>query len=346
MTESSRGNNIIYRNMMEIGEKLKKAQILQLLKKDRNQFVSGEAICRHIGVSRTAVWKHIRSLREEGYIIDAATHRGYSLTYIPDRLYPDEIADGLNTEFMGGRVYYHQSLESTNREARALASGGVPGGSLVVAEEQAGGRGRMGRGWFSPKGLGLWCSLILRPEVQPNEAPPITMLTAVAVASAVEKVTGVAPGIKWPNDLLVGGKKICGILTEMVAEMEKVDYLVVGVGINVNIPFEDFPEELRETATSLCLEKNELVSRLHLLKQFLREFEFYYQKWINEGFAPVLEEWKKRCINLGCPVRISTSREVWEGLAEDVDSDGALLLRMPGGSVQRFMAGEVSLRNS
>lgn len=317
-----------------------------LLKKERNQFVSGEEICTQLGISRTAVWKHIRSLREEGYHIDAVTHRGYSLTDVPDRLYPDEIAYGLNTEFIGGRVYYYHSLESTNREARALASGGAPGGSLVVAEEQVQGRGRMGRGWFSPKGLGIWCSLILRPELQPGEAPPVTMLTAVAVASALEKVAGVAPGIKWPNDLLVGGRKICGILTEMSAEMERVNFLVVGVGINVNTPIEDFPEELKEIATSLYLIKNEPVSRLNLLKHFLREFEFYYQRWINDGFGPVLEEWKKRSVSLGCSVRVSTSREVWDGWAEDVDSDGALLVRMPGGSIKRFVAGEVSLRNN
>lgn len=325
---------------------MKKAQILLLLKKERNQFVSGEDICKQIGVSRTAVWKHIRSLREEGYHIEAVTHRGYNLTDVPDRLYPDEIAEGLNTEFIGGRVYYYHSLESTNREARTLASGGVPGGSLVVAEEQVQGRGRMSRGWFSPKGLGIWCSLILRPEVQPGEAPPVTMLTAVAVASAVEKVAGVAPGIKWPNDLLVGGKKICGILTEMSAEMERVNFLVVGVGINVNTPLEDFPEELKEIATSLYRVKNEPISRLKLLKHFLREFECYYQRWINDGFGPILEEWKKRCVSLGCSVRVSTSREVWDGWAEDVDSDGALLVRMPGGSVKRFVAGEVSLRNN
>jgi len=325
---------------------LKKAQILLLLKKERNQFVSGEDICKQIGVSRTAVWKHIRSLREEGYHIEAVTHRGYNLTDVPDRLYPDEIAESLNTEFIGGRVYYYHSLESTNREARVLASGGAPGGSLVVAEEQVQGRGRMSRGWFSPKGLGIWCSLILRPEVQPGEAPPVTMLTAVAVASAVEKVAGVAPGIKWPNDLLVGGKKICGILTEMSAEMEMVNFLVVGVGINVNTSLEDFPEELKEIATSLYLVEGEPVSRLKLLKQFLRDFEFYYRRWINDGFGPILEEWKKRCVSLGCPVRVSSPREVWDGWAEDVDSDGALLVRMPGGSIKRFVAGEVSLRNN
>ncbi|MFZ5633943.1 MAG: biotin--[acetyl-CoA-carboxylase] ligase [Bacillota bacterium] len=322
---------------------MKKADILGLLKKQGPEFISGEEICRKLGVSRTAVWKHVRALREEGYIIDALPRSGYRLVRIPDRLYPEEIMSGLDTEIIGRTVYYYGSVGSTNREARILASGGAPDGALVVAEEQTGGRGRLGRGWFSPRGLGIWCSLVLCPGIQPAEAPPVTMLTAVAVASAIEKVAGIKPGIKWPNDLQVGGKKLCGILTEMDAELERVNFLVVGMGINVNIPQESFPEELKEIATSLYLAGGKPVSRQELLKQLLREFEACYRVWLKSGFGPVLEEWKKRCVTLDCPVRLSTARDSWEGWAEDVDGDGALILRLPDGSRQRFMAGEVSL---
>lgn len=324
---------------------MKKANVLTLLREYEPDFVSGEEICRKLGISRTAVWKHIRTLREEGYGIDAVPRSGYRLLTVPDRLYEQEITKGLATEFLGQTVYYYDSLASTNREARALASGGAPDGSLVVAEEQTGGRGRLGRGWFSPRGLGVWCSLVLRPEIDPGKAPPVTMLTAVAVSAAVEKVTGVRPGIKWPNDLLAGGKKLCGILTEMDAEMEKVNFLVVGIGLNVNIPMETFPEELRGTATSLYLAGGRRVSRQEVLQQLLREFEDCYRTWLHSGFGPVLEEWKRRCVTLNCPVRVSTPRDSWEGWAEDVDAGGALVLRMPDGSRQRFMAGEVSLRN-
>lgn len=323
---------------------MKKADVLALLKENEPGFVSGEEICKKLGVSRTAVWKHIRTLREEGYGIDAVPRSGYRLLAVPDRLYAQEVIKGLDTEFMGRAVYYYASLDSTNREARALASAGAPGGSLVVAEEQAGGRGRLGRGWFSPRYMGIWCSLVLRPDIEPGKAPPVTMLTAVAVSAAVEKVTGVRPGIKWPNDLLAGGRKLCGILTEMDAEMEKVNFLVVGIGLNVNIPPDAFPEELRATATSLYQVKGGRVSRQDLLKQLLREFENCYRNWLESGFGPVLEEWKRRCVTLNCPVRVSTPRESWDGWAEDVDDAGALILRMPGGSRQRFMAGEVSLR--
>lgn len=323
---------------------MKKNDILAALKERRPDFVSGEEICRKMGVSRTAVWKHIRALREEGYLIDAVPRSGYRLVGIPDRLYGQEIAHGLDTECLGRTVYYYESIGSTNREARALASGGAPHGSLVVAEEQTGGKGRQGKGWFSPRGMGIWCSLVLRPDIPPAEASPVTLLAAVAAASAMEKAAGVSPGIKWPNDILADGRKICGILTEMSAEMERVNFLVVGTGINVNTPPESFPEEVRDMATSLRAVKGGDVSRAALLRQYLREFEHYYRVWLDDGFKPVLDEWKRRCVTLDRPVLVKSSRESWEGWAEDVDPDGALVLRLKDGSRRRFLAGEVSLR--
>lgn len=323
---------------------MKKVEVLNLLKQNGPGFVSGEEICRGLGVSRTAVWKHMRALKEEGYGIEAVPRSGYRLVGIPDRLYAQEIVTGLDTDFIGRTVYYYDRIGTTNREARALASRGAPDGALVVAEEQTGGRGRQGKGWFSPRGMGIWCSLVLRPDISPGEAPPVTMLAAVAVAAAVEKVAGLRPGIKWPNDVLLDGKKLCGILTEMDAEMEKVNFLVLGMGINVNTPPEDFPEELRDIATSIRSSAKGPVSRKQLLRQILSEFERLYRVWLGNGFGQVLEEWKKRCVTLNCPVRISGPRESWEGWAEDVDSSGALILRMADGSRQSFMAGEVSLR--
>ncbi len=323
---------------------MKKPLILSVLKENRPHFVSGEEIRKKLGVSRTAVWKHISALREEGYSIDAVPRSGYRLVAIPDRLYAEEIMYGLDTEAIGRTVYFYESVDSTNCRAAALASGGAPGGALVVAEEQVGGRGRLGRGWFTPWGMGISCSLVLRPDVNPVEASSITMLTAVAAARAIERVAGISPGIKWPNDLLIGGKKICGILTEMNAEMEKINFLVVGVGINVNIPSDFFPVALKETATSLFMVKNQQVSRLELLKTMLKEFEDCYQIWLKSGFEPLLNEWKERSVVMNRPVRVSTPRESWEGLVEDVDGRGALILRMPDGSLKQFIAGEVSLR--
>lgn len=321
-----------------------KNYVLGLLRENYPNFISGEEVCKSLGVSRTAVWKHVQTLRAEGYEIDSQPHSGYRLVTVPDRLYPEEIQFGLEAQFLGRNVSYYDKVVSTNPEAKELAGKGAPEGTLVVAEEQTGGRGRLGRGWFSPYAMGIWCSLILRPEVHPTEAPPVTMLAAVALARAIKDSTGVAAGIKWPNDLLLKGKKICGILTEMSAEMDRVNYLVVGMGINVNTL--EFPEELKEIATSLRAEAGTFFSRRLLLQKMLLEFENLYKLWLAEGFKPVLEEWKERCVTLNCPVRMTSARETLEGWAEDVDDTGALLLRLPDGSLKQILAGEVSLRTT
>jgi len=321
-----------------------KESILRLLKEHRPEYVSGEDICRSLEVTRTAVWKHIQALREDGYEIEARPRAGYLLVCVPDRLYAEEIRDGLGTEFIGRHVYYCSSVSSTNDVAIELAQKGVPDGSLVVAEEQTGGRGRLSREWYSPRYKGIWFSLVLYPSVTPAEAPRVTMVTAVALALAVRKVTGVPVGIKWPNDLLVKGKKFCGILTELGAELDKINYLVMGAGINVNQDPADFPQELRDIATSLKIEAGAEIARVGLLQSLLAEFEYWYRLWLEQGFGNVLKKWKELSVSLNCPVRIHTLNKTWDGWAEDVDEEGALLLRLPDGKLQRLLAGDVSLR--
>ncbi|GBF32046.1 biotin--protein ligase [Desulfocucumis palustris] len=319
-----------------------KNAVLRLLRENSPGYISGEEICKRMGVSRTAIWKHIQALRAEGYDIDSQTHSGYRLVAVPDRLYPEEIYCGLESVILGRNVYYFDSTASTNQAAREIAAGGGAEGTLVVAEEQTGGRGRMGRGWYAPRYLGIFCSLILRPELPPTEAPPVTMLAAVALARAIQEVCHIKAGIKWPNDILIGGKKLCGILTEMSAEMERLNYLVVGMGVNVNTA--DFPGELKEIATSLKIETGAFVSRRLLLQRLLYQFEQLYRVWLDKGFKPVLAEWKEYCVTLNCPVRVTSVRETLEGWAEDVDDTGALLLRLPDGTLKQLVAGEVSLR--
>lgn len=318
--------------------------ILRLLKESRPEYVSGEDICKSLDVSRTAVWKHIQALRESGYEIDARSRSGYMLAGIPDRLYPEEIRDGLSARIIAGKIYYCDSISSTNDLAKELARQGAGEGSLVVAEEQLGGKGRLGRQWHLPKYKGLSFSLILRPPVEPSEASQVTMMAAVALSAAIKDEFGVAAGIKWPNDLLVDGKKICGILTEMGAEMDRINYLVMGAGINVNQDENDFPEEFRDTATSLKIAAGRVLSRVGLLQACLAEFERWYNVWLTQGFAPILDKWKEMTVSLNRPVRISTLNQSWEGWAEDVDGDGALLLRRPNGDIMRFVSGEVTLR--
>lgn len=323
-----------------------KVAVLRLLKEHLPEYVSGEELCKKLEVSRTAVWKHIQALREDGYEIEARPRVGYLLVGIPDRLYAEEIRDGLTTEFIGRQVFYCSSVSSTNDLAKKLSSQGVgvSDGSIVVAEEQTGGRGRLGREWFSLKYKAICFSLILFPPVNPSEVAQVTMVTAVALAVAIRKETGAPVGIKWPNDLMVGGKKLCGILAELGAEIDKINYLVVGAGININQVLREFPEEVREIATSLKIEIGSTVNRVKLLQAVLSEFERWYRIWLKKGFSEILVKWKEMSVSLHRPVRIYAMDKSWVGWAEDVDQDGALLLRLPDGELQRVVVGDVSLR--
>jgi len=326
-------------------DKLKET-ILRLLKERSPEYVSGEEICRLLNVTRTAVWKHIQSLRENGYEIEARSRAGYLLTGVPDRLFPEEIGQGLSTRFLGRNILYCDSVPSTNNLAKELAAQGAADGTIVVAEEQTSGKGRLGRQWSSVKYKGLFFTVILYPPLIPSEANVLTLMTAVAMAEAIRNETGVAAGIKWPNDLLVDGKKICGILVELSAEMERINYIVVGVGVNVNQEESDFPEEVRLNATSLKAHTGAGISRVKLLQSFLKEFEKWYDISLAQGFAPALSRWKEMSVSLNCPVRISNPKSSWDGWAEDIDNDGALLVRLPGGELKRAISGEVSLRLS
>lgn len=320
-----------------------KGTIVQILKQS-GDWVSGEYLCRELGVSRTAVWKHIRNLREEGYDIEARANLGYRLRSVPDVPYPGEVAEGLGTAVMGSRIEYFVDLPTTNDEAKKLARAGYPEGTVVVAETQSGGKGRMGRFWFSPRARGLWFSVILRPPVNLVETPQVTMVAAVAVALAVREHTGVAAGIKWPNDLLVEGKKLCGILVELNAEIDRVNFMVAGIGLNINIDSKQFPPELVGIATSLKIETGRHIPRVPVLRVLLQSLEIWYQRWLQEGFAPVLEKWRELCVTLDCPVTVHTIKGSYAGHALDVDETGALLVQRTDGTVERLVAGEVSLR--
>jgi BirA family biotin operon repressor/biotin-[acetyl-CoA-carboxylase] ligase len=321
-----------------------KNKIIDILKRQNGNWISGEALCRELGVSRTAVWKHIRGLREGGYDIEARANLGYRLLGSPDVPFPAEVASGLSTVFTGRRIEYFRDLPSTNAEAKNLAREGCAEGTVVIAECQNGGRGRMGRSWFSPGNKGLWFSIVLRPPVNPVETPQVTMVAAVAVATALREHAGVPAGIKWPNDILLEGKKVCGILVELNAEADRVDFMVAGIGLNVNISRDEFPPEIRDIATSLQIASGRPVSRVPLLRALLESFEKWYGCWLEQGFAPVLKKWRELCVTLDCPVTVHTMKESFSGHALDVDDTGALLVRTEDGAIQRLIAGEVSLR--
>ncbi|MEW6771172.1 MAG: biotin--[acetyl-CoA-carboxylase] ligase [Bacillota bacterium] len=313
-------------------------RLVQLLK-DRG-FVSGTEIGLRLGISRGAVWKHVRALREEGFAIFGSPRRGYRLGDVPDTLLPPVVLPFLTGGF--GRPYrYHPVTSSTNDRAKELAQSGAPEGTVVVAEQQTGGRGRRGRSWHSPPG-GLWFSLLLRPDVPPAETQTLPLLLSVAVVRGIEEHLGLQPGLKWPNDILLGGRKVGGILTEMSAETEQVHHVVAGIGLNVNIT--SFPPELETTATSLRIQSGGEVSRARLLGVLLAVIEEDYRRWCRAGFAPFHAAYQERCSFLGKEVVVVAAGEVLTGLAAGVDAAGRLLLSVPGGGIKRLSGGEVTVR--
>ena len=324
-----------------------RSQILNLLKQSGNDFLSGEDLAERLNVSRTAIWKHINALRDSGYDIESVPRSGYRLINSPDLLSAEEISTALSTKILGSTIKYFTSTDSTNNQAKKLAMQGATDGTIVISEEQLGGRGRLSRMFFSPKYKGIWFSVILRPKFLPQEAPKCTLLAAVAIAKAIDEATGIKVGIKWPNDILYNGKKIVGILTEMNAEMDCVNYIVIGMGINVNITSDEMPDDIKETATSLNQIAKKDISRLKLLTSILNNLEELYLAVQERGFAPIFDEWRKYSITLNQHIKVIgvNDSETFEGVAVDIDNDGALLVKT-NGQIKRVLAGDVSIRPS
>ncbi|MBT9140985.1 MAG: Bifunctional ligase/repressor BirA [Dehalococcoidia bacterium] len=319
-----------------------KETVLAGLKEHLGRYVSGEQLSNRLQVSRTAVWKHIGGLREDGYVIESSPRLGYRLVSLPDLLLPLEIKDGLKANIFGKQIYYQRTIDSTNRLARELAAAGEPEGTLILSEEQLSGRGRLGRSWLSPAG-GIWFSLIVRPPLPLYKAQLMTLLAVVAAVEATQKTSGLSPGIKWPNDLLLGGRKLAGILTEVSAEMERVNYLVLGIGLNANLSAEHFQGELADSATSLLLETGQLVSRVRWMQNFLTVFEQAYLVAKEQGFASVIACWRRYSVTLGQNVIVISGGRSVHGTALDIDEQGALLVKTAAGQ-EAFLAGEVSLK--
>jgi BirA family biotin operon repressor/biotin-[acetyl-CoA-carboxylase] ligase len=316
--------------------------VLAFLAEAGDETVSGEAISDKLGLSRAAVWKHVEALRAQGYRIDAVASRGYRLVAIPDRLGPLELRPLLATHDLGQTLHAFEELPSTNDRARELAEEGAEHGEVVIAEAQTAGRGRRGRTWISVPRRNVYLSVILRPELPPARAPELTLVGAIAVCDALRDA-GVDAGIKWPNDVLAGGRKIAGILTELAAEPDRVQWVVVGIGVNVNARAEDFPEELRGEATSVLLERGEPAPRALFAAALLSRLEALVDQHAEEGFAPIRAAWKERSVTLGREVLVRADGRDVTGVAEDVDEAGALLVRTPAGALERILAGDVAL---
>jgi len=283
-----------------------------------------------LGITRAAIWKAIEILRADGYDIESVKAKGYRLVGVPDILGEREILPGLRTTVLGKRIIRLSEVDSTNTYASKLAVDGEPEGTVVIAEHQTAGRGRLGRKWVSPPGLNIYASIILRPKVPPRDAPLITFVAAVALARTVRELYKLDAGIKWPNDLLINGRKSAGILTEMSAEPELVRHIILGFGINVNMSRDDFPEEIKDLSTSVMLELGRKVNRAELMRRFLEEIEKSYLMMIDGKRAEILNEWRSLSVTLGHNVRVTSL--AWEkaGFASDIDPEGGLILEVDG----------------
>ncbi len=331
-----------------------KARILKVLKENQGKFVSGEMLSSMFGVSRTAVWKHIRELRKDGFVIESSSKKGYVLQTSPDILDPFEIAQKLSTEVIGKCILRLDSVDSTNNYAKIKASEGCEDGTTVIAETQTSGRGRLGREWDSSDKKGIWMSVILMPDIAPEEAQIITLAVSVAVVKAIKSVTGIETAIKWPNDVILDGKKVCGILTEMNTEIDRINYIVVGIGVNVNHEKADFPEELKDKAVSLKIFSEdsaqgekvlcENYERNMIIASILFELEQKYSKIKKGFFKDIIEEWKLHSATIGKEVKAISRNAEYIGVAIDVAPDGKLIVRCSDGETREVASGEISVR--
>jgi BirA family transcriptional regulator, biotin operon repressor / biotin---[acetyl-CoA-carboxylase] ligase len=320
-----------------------RSKLIEAFSKADGQFISGQDIAEYIGCSRTAVWKHIGDLRSEGYVLEAIRKKGYRIVSMPEKVTSNEILLGLQTELFGKSVHYEESVESTQKIAHRLAGDGAAEGTLVVAEEQTFGKGRLSRSWHSPKYTGIWMSLILKPNIPFQQAPQLTLLAAVAVAKAIGEATGLITGIKWPNDILINQKKVTGILTELQAEADRIHSVIIGIGINVNQTVDDFPEELRQKASSLFIESGGTVSRAKLIQHIMVTMEKLYKLYLDKGFAPIKILWESYAVSLGKEIKASTLTETIYGKALGITDEGVLLLEDDNGRIHTIYSADIEL---
>ncbi|WP_425517601.1 biotin--[acetyl-CoA-carboxylase] ligase [Paenibacillus oenotherae] len=316
-------------------------RIIELLEGQPEQYVSGEALSRELNISRTAVWKQMKKLESQGYRIEASRRLGYRLMGKPSKLTLPELLVKLEGTTLVRSIKLLDSVDSTQNIAQQMAEEGAPEGTLVIADQQTNGRGRLGRSWVSPAGKGVWMSLVLRPGIPLQFAPQLTLLTAVALCRALKSVVPLEIGIKWPNDLLIGGKKISGILLESTAEDERLRYVIAGVGVSVNLEPEDYPKELLDVATSLLIAGGEHIDRGAVVAAFIRQLEHLYAVYQREGFGPIRTLWEALSVTLHKPTKLYAPTEVFEGTPIGLDERGALLVEKADGSVVPVFSAEM-----
>lgn len=319
-----------------------KEEILRLLRSD-DGYISGQELCNRFGVSRTAVWKAINQLKEAGYEIEAQQNKGYRLMAAPDLMTEAEIKSLMHTDWVAKEVLYFDTIDSTNTKAQELAEKGYPSGTLVVADKQESGKGRRGRSWVSPSGTGIFMTLMIKPDINPNNASMLTLVAALAVAKAITSVTGEEAMIKWPNDIVVNGKKVCGILTEMNAQFDYINHIVVGIGINVHN--ESFPEEISQMASSLMIEAGgKRFHRAQIIAETMSYFEQYYDTFLQtQDLSALVREYDELLVNMNKAVRVLDPKEPFDGKAMGITPKGELIVDT-WESRKLVSSGEVSVR--
>lgn len=319
-----------------------KEEILRLLR-SADGYISGQELCNRFGVSRTAVWKAINQLKEAGYEIEAQQNKGYRLMAAPDLMTEAEIKSLMHTEWVAKEVMYFDTIDSTNTKAQELAEKGYQSGTLVVADKQESGKGRRGRSWVSPSGTGIFMTLMIKPDINPNNASMLTLVAALAVAKAITSVTGEEAMIKWPNDIVVNGKKVCGILTEMNAQFDYINHIVVGIGINVHN--ESFPEEISQMASSLMIEAGgKRFHRAQIIADTMSYFEQYYDTFLKtQDLSALVREYDKLLVNRNKSVRVLDPKEPFDGKAMGITPKGELIVDT-WESRKLVSSGEVSVR--
>lgn len=319
-----------------------KTKILKILR-NTDGYLSGQELCEQLGISRTAVWKYMKQLKEEGYEIQSVQNKGYCLMEVPDVLGESEIKSRMETQWVGQRVYFYEEIDSTNTQAKRLAEEDAPSGTLVVSDCQVKGKGRRGRVWTSPKGEAIYMTILLRPQIRPDRASMVTLVMGLSVVQAIRNVLGLETSIKWPNDVVLNRKKLVGTLTEMSAQMDYIEYMVIGTGINANMT--EFSEELKDKATSLRMEMGRSVNRASLIAESMKCFEKNYEIFEKtQDLSGLIEDYQAVLANLNQPVRVLEPGHEYSGIARGINEKGELLVEREDGTVTAVYSGEVSVR--
>lgn len=319
-----------------------KSKILKLLKTS-DSYVSGQEMCKYLNVSRTAVWKVMNQLKDEGYEIEAMSNKGYKILNCPDIITNYEIASEMKTKHIATQIEYYNEIDSTNIRCKILAEQGAEDGILVVADQQTAGKGRRGRKWDSPKGCGIFMSLMLKPDIAPVNASMLTLVTAMALVKGIKEATGLETKIKWPNDIILNQKKLCGILTEMSSELDYINHVVIGIGVNVNMT--SFPNEIAQVATSIAIEQGHPVKRSAIIARTMEAFEEYYERFLKkQNLEDLMEEYNELLIHKDCEIRVLGAREEYVAKAIGIDKSGELLVELEDGTKKKIRSGEISIR--